>query len=78
MNMKGGTYAEAVQVGFTPEQGGFFARFAIETRSEILTDYENFKSKTIPDAKRKAALRGFIVGALVSAVIFKSLNFMVC
>jgi hypothetical protein len=74
--MKGGTYAEALTVGFTPEQGGFFARFAIETRSEILNDYADFKSKTIPDAKRLAALRGFVVGALTSAVIFKFLIWM--
>lgn len=69
MNMKGGTYAEALKVGFTPEQGGFFARFAIETRSEVLNDYADFKSKAIPDVKRLAVLRGFAAGALTGLIV---------
>jgi len=36
--MKEGTYAEAVKVGFTPEQAGFFARFGMDTKDEAVDE----------------------------------------
>lgn len=34
--MKGGTYAEALKVGFTEEQAGFISRMGMETKNEAV------------------------------------------
>jgi hypothetical protein len=34
--MNGGTYSEALKVGFTPEQAGFLGRMSGETREEAI------------------------------------------
>lgn len=36
--MKHGTYSEAINAGFSPDQAGFFARMCIDTKSEIMCD----------------------------------------
>lgn len=48
--MNGGTYAEALKVGFTEDQAGFLARMSCETRNEAL---ESFRSEAIKQRQER-------------------------
>ena len=39
--MHGGTYSEALKMGFNAKQAGFFARLSVETFSEAIEHMEN-------------------------------------
>lgn len=57
--MEGGTYAEAIKVGFTPEQAGLFSRACCEIKNECW-DYvlqEQRKQKRHKSERSKAFIQ---------------------
>lgn len=67
--MKGGTYAEALKVGFTSEQAVFFGRMSGETREEAIEAID-CKQGALEDAARqeKSRRRWYAVSCYVCLV----------
>lgn len=83
--MDGGTYAEALKVGFTPEQSGFLGRFGAETKSECAEEVlKTIKlQKDLADHKKKMLIGkiaevisllviGSFLGTMITGIILKS------
>jgi hypothetical protein len=70
--MQGGTYSEALKVGFTEKQAGMLSRLGMETRNEAVAeivfqqglDWGNAIRKNIRDSK--AFLFGVLIGILIT------------
>jgi hypothetical protein len=68
-NMNGGTYHEALKVGFTERQAGFLGRLGAETRQEAIDCIE--QRQKVAAREQKAARRGrrFDIGMMLVALI---------
>jgi hypothetical protein len=53
--MRGGTYAEAVKAGFTPEHARFMAHFGAELQGEIIEEIA--KRQIAAESRNRAARR---------------------
>ena len=76
--MKHGTYTEAVQAGFTPDQAGFLARFGIDTKDEVLAlleerAYRNERQANEERAEKHASWAAnfmlITIGCMIGSVI---------
>ena len=60
--MKGGTYARAIEVGFTEDQAGFFSHFGIDLKQEALDRVK----EEIEASRKKHRIRNVFVNLLRS------------
>ena len=73
--MDGGTYAEALKVGFDEKQAGFLARMGVETKSEAVEAARDMTEDCLEQAEvqkereHSAWWHGFAIGAIVGMAI---------
>lgn len=61
--MNGGTFSEALKVGFSPEQAGMLARLSIETKSETMEKTQSMIGERKIHNRNEFAV-GFVYGLM--------------
>ncbi len=68
--MRGGTYAEALKAGFTPEEAGFLGRMGGETKDEAVERvFEEISKRGKETINRLRTPMIFAGGVVVGAVV---------